>query len=192
MINLYYNYFKHPNPERAKEIDFCKEKNLQNKLLNVILINHQDRPTFDFYFKKINETTGPDDINIICNSDIFFDDTISLTSNMPHNTAYALCRWNYISPSQVKFYDKAYSQDVWIFKGPIKNINANFHLGYPRCDQRIAHEIRKAGYLLYGPSRQIKAYHVHNVKIWNYSAKNIIQGPGEHVLITNIVFEDKK
>ncbi len=181
MINLYYNYFKHPDPKRAKEIDFCKKKNLENKLLNVILINQQNRLTFDDYFIKINQTTGPDDINIICNSDIFFDDTISLTPKMDHNDAYALCRWDYSPPSSIKFYDKVFSQDTWIFRGPIKKIIGNFHLGKPGCDNRVAHEIKTSGYRISNPSLTIKTYHFHTSKIRDYKPKDRVPGPYLHL-----------
>ena len=106
---------------------------------------------------------------------------------MTHNIAYALCRWDYISSSQAKFYDKIFSQDTWIFKGPVKKMDGNFQLGYPRCDQCIAYEIKKAGYILHNPSRQIKTYHLHNSKIRNYSFKQRITRPGIHVPISSLV-----
>jgi hypothetical protein len=181
MINLYYNYFKHPDPKRAYEIDFCKNKNLQNKHLNVILINHQNRLTFDFYFDKINQNTGPDDINIICNSDIFFDDTINLTLKMDHEEAYALTRWDYLSPSNIKFWDKVFSQDTWIFKGSLKKIVGNYFLGRPGCDNRVAHEIKESGYKISNPSLTIKTYHFHTSKIRDYKPKDRVPGPYLHL-----------
>ena len=59
-------------------------------------------------------------------------------------------------------YNKNSSQDVWIFKGPIKpNLKADFPLGVPRCDNRLLYELQEAGYTVLNPAFSIKAYHIH-------------------------------
>ena len=97
MIRLLYNYYEDKNPARKKEIDFCLQKNLENPYLNVIVIESMEKPTYSMFFDKINQLTGPEDINIICNSDIFFDETIQMTSHLAPHRAYALSRWDYIN-----------------------------------------------------------------------------------------------
>ena len=77
MINLFYNYYKDKSEERQKEIDLCFSNNIKNSNLNVITFNSQNRLTFSFFFKKINLLSSTEDINIICNSDIFFDESIT-------------------------------------------------------------------------------------------------------------------
>ena len=72
MIRLLYNYYEDRNPVRKKEIDFCLQKNLENPHLNVIIVEGLEKPAYNTMFEKLNWITGPDDLNIICNSDIFF------------------------------------------------------------------------------------------------------------------------
>src|SRR5271167_3528506 len=110
MIRLLYNYYEDKNPGRKKEIDMCLQKNLENPHLNVMVIESADKLTYSFFFQKINEVTGPDDINIVANSDIFFDETIVLASTMPPDAAYVLSRWDWINERNIKFFDRSDSQ----------------------------------------------------------------------------------
>ena len=168
MINLLYNYYKDKNPERQKEIDLCLAKNLANKHINTIVIESQDRLTYSYYFKKINNITLPNDINIICNSDIYLDETILNCQHIQKNECYALSRWDIKLKGQPELFNRPDSQDTWIFKGPIKsNLYGDIFLGMPGCDNRIAYEIVKAGYILSNPSKKIKTYHVHSSNIRN-------------------------
>ncbi len=183
MINLFYNYFKYENPSRQKEIDLCLNNNLKNKNLNTIIIESQKRLTYSFYFKKINSITLPNDINIICNADIYFDNTVMLCQNMKPNDCYALSRWDVSSDGKSQLFQRSDSQDTWIFKGKIKNnLYGDICLGMPGCDNRIAHEIVKAGYNLLNPSQSIKTYHVHISNVRNYDKKHdTIPGPYKHI-----------
>jgi len=185
MINLIYNYYKTKEKARQKEIDFCLNKNLSNKFLNVIIIELQNNPTYNYLFKTINKITSDNDVNIICNSDIFFDESISLCNNIEQNECYALSRWDYESEHKSCFFNRSDSQDTWIFRGFVKNIDGNFCLGKPGCDNRIAYEIKKSGYKITNPSKNIKTYHVHNSNIRNYNIKNykqeVVSGPYLHI-----------
>lgn len=177
MIRLLYNYYEDKNPTRKKEIDFCLQKNLANIHLNTIIIETPNKPSYQSLFTKINELTGPDDVNIIANSDIFFDDTIALTYKMNHNDAWALCRWEWRSEEKIEFANRPDSQDVWIFKGKVKNVVSNFTLGMRGCDNRIAYELAQVGYNVTNPSQSVKTYHVHNSQIRNYTMKDCIPPP---------------
>lgn len=186
MIRLIYNYYEDKNKVRKREIDFCLQKNLDNPHINVVIIETEEKPTYNLFFQKINEMTGPDDINIICNSDIFFDETIILTATMKHKQVYALSRWDYINEHNIKLFDRHDSQDTWIVKGRVENVISNFTLGKKGCDNRIAYEFKNAGYLISNPSRSIKTYHVHNSNIRNYSQRDIVPGPYHTVHITSL------
>lgn len=175
-IRLIYNYYNDSNPERKKEIDFCYQKNIDNPLLDVVLLNSDRIPTYRDFFNRINELTSPNDINIICNSDIFFDETIMLSTGISTKEIYALSRWEW-NGDQSKLRDIENSQDTWIVRGKIENVNGDFSLGKPFCDNRIAHEFKKAGYKVSNPSKSIKTYHFHGSGIRHYSAKDNIPGP---------------
>jgi hypothetical protein len=186
MIRLLYNYYEDKNPARKKEIDFCLQKNLENNHLNMVIIESAEKLTYDFFFNRINELTGPDDINIICNSDIFFDDTIRLASHLKHNASFALSRWDYINEHNIKLFDRCDSQDTWIVRGFIKHVKGDFTLGKKGCDNRIAYELLDAGYRPTNPSRSIKTYHVHNSNVRNYSHNDTVRGKYQTVQVVSL------
>lgn len=177
MIRLFYNYYEDKNPVRKKEIDFCLKKNLENTLINTVIIESPNKPTYEFFFQQINKVTGPDDINIICNSDIFFDETISLAENIKHNQLYALLRWEWHGPNNITFNERPDSQDTWIVRGKVENVFGNFTLGIRGCDNRIAHEFLKSGYTVINPAKSIKSYHVHQSNIRNYTMQDVVPPP---------------
>ncbi len=177
MIRLFYNYYEDKNPVRKREIDFCLQRNLNNKLITTVIIESASKPTYEFFFEQINKITGPDDINIICNSDIFFDETISLVSGIKDKQLYALSRWNWFNDNYVVFFDRPDSQDTWIVKGKVEGVFGNFTLGIRGCDNRIAYEFNKAGYGVTNPSKSIRSYHVHNSGVRNYTMADVVPEP---------------
>jgi len=167
MINVFANYYYEKNILRRKEIDQCIINNLINKNINYILINSNDRMKYNDFFNIINSYTGSNDINILCNLDIYFDDTVIKVKNIQEFQFYCLSRWE-VRGNNIDFSNRPDSQDVWIFKGKCKPINGDFYLGWAGCDNRIAHEAQTAGYQVSNPSIDIKTYHIHNSNLRNY------------------------
>jgi len=172
-IRLFYNYYEDQNPKRKREIDFCLQKNIDNLLLDIVILQTDSAPTFNFYFEKINKLTSSNDINIICNSDIYFDNTVSLVNNLGTRELYALSCWDwrpYPPPRELEGGISVHrnvhnSQDAWIVRGKVENVDGNIVLGTPFYDSRIAYEFRKAGYNIKNPSKTIKANHFHSSDI---------------------------
>jgi hypothetical protein len=177
MIRLFYNYYQDKNPVRKREIDYCLHMNQANPLLTTVVVDSPGKPSYEYFFQQINAVTGPDDINIICNSDIYFDSTIALTERMKHKQLWALSRWDWHGPNHIVFFDRPDSQDTWIVRGKVENVYGNFTLGIRGCDNRIAHEFHKAGYAVSNPSRSVKSYHVHNSGIRNYTMADVVPPP---------------
>jgi SAM-dependent methyltransferase len=175
-IRLFYNYYEDKNPQRKQEIDFCLQKNIDNALFDLVVIESSDNPTFNFMFDKINRLTGPNDISIICNADIFFDNTIPLINKIGSKEVYALSRWQWRGSPAASTFDGERSQDVWVVRGKTENVNGDFQMGKPACDNRIAFEFQKAGYSILNPSQSIKVYHYHSSGIRNYTNADTIQG----------------
>jgi len=180
MINLYQNYYEESNLLRRKELDHCRSCNIQNPKLNVQQIKSNKRLTFTDFFQAINKITKPDDINVIANLDIIFDDSIDLAKNMHYNDFYCLTRYDLINNEPV-FYNRAVSQDVWIWKGEIKGVFGDFELGQLGCDNKLAFEARKATYNVSNPSLSIKTYHLHESGFRNYKKEDVIAGPYLHL-----------
>ncbi|MFA6201506.1 MAG: hypothetical protein WC679_13985 [Bacteroidales bacterium] len=181
MFNLFVNIYQDKNATRQAELDFCLLQNLSNPLINTIVFNCQDRLSYSFFFDKINKISAKDDINIIANADIYFDETIQLASSITEHQCFALSRWDILVNGTPSFFHREDSQDVWIFKGKIKsNLFGNFTLGFCGCDNRLAYEMKKAGYQVINPSLSIKAYHKHSSQIRNYIMRDkrfIVPGP---------------
>lgn len=169
MIRLFYNYYQDSNIERRKEIDLCFYKNLTNPHINMIVIESQQKLTYNNYIDRINQLANPDDISVFCNSDIYLDDTILKTQYMKPRDVYALSRWDVDKQGNAKFWNRKDSQDTWIVRGKVEPLNGDFALGTPGCDNRIAHEFQKSGHLVSNPGISIKTYHVHTSNVRNYN-----------------------
>ena len=192
---LFINWYNEQRTKRAKELLECLNRNIENKAIShivnisdtpienkrVINAHHEERLTFGVFFQAINATVDPEDISIIANLDIFFDETIEQAKRIKENECFALSRWEILpngkkNEKQVQVLGD--SQDVWIFKGKVRKLKkSDFYLGMLGCDNRIAHELKGAGYNVLNPSKTIKAWHLHNSNIRNYNEHDIIPPP---------------
>src|ERR1035437_4119693 len=201
MINLFTNYYKYT--QRQSEIDECIKKNIECTAIDKIFLiskkdekyteNHkivsielENRPKFKDMFDIINKNSTVNDINILCNTDIFFEETsINLLKRMKNNECISLTRWDFFKneaqPTRCMRQD---SQDSWIFKGQIKNgVSGNFYMGTPGCDNRIAFELSKM-YLIYNPSDDVKSYHIHYSNARTYEWKDKLDYPHAYLPFT--------
>jgi hypothetical protein len=174
---LFYNYYEEKDPKRKLEIDQCLQNNINNPHFDLIILDCQERPTYYFFFKKINQLAGPDDISIFCNSDVFFDNTVSIASRINEKEVYALSSWTWQGKNHSNVPTKDNSQDAWIVKGKIENVCGDFPIGLNYSENRLAYEFNKAGYTLLNPSKTIKVTHVHSSGIRNYTEVDIVEGP---------------
>ncbi len=198
MINLFTSYYKDKNEERQKEIDFCLDKNISNGFIDKIyilsetddvpftsdklkIIPHK-RPTFKDFLFHINQITGEEDINILSNTDIFFDKSLNDLKQFPlDGKVLCLLRWERYKngKSEIKI-KRPDCQDSWVFKGKIKTEDMwlDFHMGKLGCDNRICYEFKQAGYKLENPCFLIQSHHLHNTQTRNY--KETLVGQEEH------------
>lgn len=163
-INLFTSSYREKDEQRRQELLSCLTRNSAILGANrVHLLKEGDtRITYQDMFDHMAKHSGPDDINILANSDIYLDETIHLAEKIGKDECYALTRYNVLGENKIQFEDTPGSQDVWIFRGRIKPGNYSFPMGMPGCDNRIAHELLEAGYRVYNPSLAIKTYHLHS------------------------------
>lgn len=181
MIHLIINTYK-AESVRQIELDICLEKNMALPFLTIHDI--QPRPTYNDFFSLVCKHIAKgdfsnEDIFVIANSDIYFDETLLLANKIKQCEVYALTRYD-IKRGQARFFDRPDSQDVWIFRGAIPPIvGADFHLGVGGCDNRIAYLLSKNGYTVSNPSLSIKTYHLHEsgVRTFNYNKHKVIPPP---------------
>ena len=168
-------FYKPENEDRFNEIKYCLKRNIENFLIDIIAIHVKpsdiqyleeskkikifevaDRATYQCLFDS--ESLIGEGLIIIANSDIFIEeDAIKLClQNIQENQMYALSRWDL-------------DED-------------DIPLGIPGCDNRIAYELKEAGYEVINPSKRVKTYHYH---LSNYrSYKEIDRLEGEFYCIT--------
>jgi 2-polyprenyl-3-methyl-5-hydroxy-6-metoxy-1,4-benzoquinol methylase len=172
-IRLFFNYYEDKNPIRKQELLTCLNKNITNPYFDIIVLDSPERPTYDFFFQKINRLAAPNDISIFCHSDIFFDKTIELASKIEDKEIYMLTKWNWPTYDIIENGESS----TWIVKGKIENVYSDFPIGINKSSQRFAYELNKAGYKLSNPAKKIKTFHIHNSNIKNYTDNDIVLGP---------------
>lgn len=180
-IHLFTTFYIEKKEARLNELLICLRKNLSNTAITSITVFNEGgdlsefdspkfkvnriakRPTYQDFFNHINQYGNNFDIHIIANSDVYFDEHVAVLHHLDlKNSVLALSRWDTIESKRPKLYNHNDSQDVWIFKGRIReNLSVDFPLGVPRCDNRLFYEMQEAGYRVLNPAFSIKAYHIH-------------------------------
>jgi hypothetical protein len=150
------------------------------------------RPVYQDYLSRISAIAGADDVSIIANADIYFDESIGLlrTVSLPGNTVLALARWERRDGGKLHLNDRNDSQDAWIFRGRPRPMRADFPVGVPRCDNRLVKELEVAGYSVLNPSFTIRAIHLHNEERDEYPTEtrdDFVPGPYGYVWPHNLM-----
>ena len=101
-----------------------------------------------------------DHINVIANSDIYFDETLELAQGILPRQVYALSRWDKEGIALVPYHKKD-SQDAWIVLGEVPHLSAPFQMGVPGVDNALVHSLRMYGMTVTNPCKSIRAIHVH-------------------------------
>src|SRR5690606_9712663 len=141
-----------------------------SKLDKVELVKLNKRPTFQYLFNYCNDNFKGKKC-IISNTDIIFNETLSkIIKYSLDNKVLALSRWDITKNGDLELFKRPDSQDCWIFESPIKlNVNCDFLLGKPGCDNRIAYIIDNSGYEIINPSKSIITEHLHLSGLRNYN-----------------------
>lgn len=201
-INLITNLYIDKNAERQKELELCLKNNIENPLIDFIhafatpkerdyyiekfkcdklfVWALTERPTYNAYFWLTREAkyVVQDAINIISNTDIYFNETLQLVKEFYQKednakTCLATCRWDLQPNGEIAHYDHCDSQDFWSFAGSVQKMEgADFTCGKRGCDNSIAHIISQNGYNVINPSIDVQSIHVHNSAIRNYDVNN--------------------
>jgi hypothetical protein len=203
---LFINYYCHPSEDRNAEYEFCLQKNAsvfdkvfimvesfiecikridkikQHGSCHVLVSPDNKRPTFQSFLNQIKREYFANSINVIANSDIFFETTnqleqsmLSLDEENRNKIAFALSRWDWSPNKEPVLFNRPDSQDAWCFYGNknIDNIkNVDFSLGIAGCDNRFAYELEAANYNVINPSKTIHTFHYHDTQLRTYINDN--------------------
>lgn len=199
MITLYQSYFAVKDETRRSELDRALKLNIDNQLIDRIVLltvpgsdppvnskceivelvdsRFNGRCDFGYFFSLINKNCQDDDISIIANSDISFDDSLVLVNTLKNSQVFAVTRHEdrggifqlYVGPD---------SQDAWCFRGRVRDMNDNFRIGLRGSDNRLAYELVTCGYEVINPCRELIITHHHASHDRDYwDAESMTPGP---------------
>jgi hypothetical protein len=157
------------------------------------------RPSFQDCFTLVN-ACYPSSIVVLSNADIYFNHTLELLAGYNFdNKFFAITRWDeqedgslllfrqYKADGSFDEFASELSQDVWIFKAPIKDfIRADFKLGTWACDGYIACQAWLSGLEVINPCLSIQCCHVHRSKVRHWIPQSIpgvkaLRIPWQHI-----------
>lgn len=183
---LLQGYFIHSIESRNEEFLKCLKKNINNPAIKKIILFFENlteeiylfkipflknekieiipiynRPTYKMIIDYCNQYLK-NEICIIANTDIWFDETIEKLNYIDFNNTM-VCLTRYDSCKNYEFHtDTGVSHDSWIFKTPIKNFYNNIQMGILGCDSYFNQKVGESGYKILCPSYDIKSYHEHS------------------------------
>jgi len=208
VIRLVIEYWNSSDEERNIEVKNTINKNIKSGYFDHIIIFTQSYEGTSDIIKQeivdlhigfpkrycdmidyINEITSENDINIISNSDILFDETIVNSNKVERGEVYCLSRWENGTPygemiiatdNQTKYKTTA---DTWVWLGKLNYISAydfrnnlfffgDYCLGEIGCDNAFAFDLVISKYVVWNPFDKIKCHHIHDSKIRNGSSNN--------------------
>jgi hypothetical protein len=191
-IRLFTSSYDEPSESRRREYLECLQHNSDCGVIDEIhllvegagawlpthagLVRHAigARPTYADFFARINGMAQPDDLSIIANSDVYFDRSVTMArSLLAGDSCLALSRWDVAVDGSVRLFERADSQDAWIFKGPVRCEGiGQYPVGVYDCDNKIAWELEQAGYAVGNPALSLRTYHLHRGEARSYDPAN--------------------
>lgn len=182
---LYQQIFK-STPEVEAYNLYCIHKNLLNRNFNKIVlfiekgyeislssnkiefVEFNDRISYkDWFFISKNN----DEIKILANSDIYFDESINYLKKINwNNTLVILSRKDLTKEGKIVdsevFYKSSKkinplcSQDAWAYKDNLGYFYCDYKLGYWNCESQLRNSAKKSGLNVKNLSEKINAIHV--------------------------------
>ena len=172
---------------RLSEVHVFLEDRLEPRAIpelsnpKVRLVPHGRRLTFGELFAYANQHLARRRV-IIANNDIYFDRTLARLDDYDlAGKLLCLSRWEVQADGSAQLFDSCSSQDAWIFQAPIRAFAADWHLGLPGCENRLAYEAKEAGLLLENPARSVRALHLHLSQVRHYRERQRLRGQGHMV-----------
>jgi hypothetical protein len=206
-FKLFTTFYRSSDATRTEENQRCILKNLANPVFSEVhvLLDHGleclefvdghsklvqvrlgRRPKFSDIFSYVNQCSKHDDMNVVANTDIYFDEELRVLELVQDpGTVFALTRWDVQADGSARFFNRYNSQDSWVFKGQIRDVGGDYFIGTPGCDNRLVHELRTANYHVVNPAFSIKSFHLHQSMVRPYlngEGPGAVRGPYGYVL----------
>lgn len=198
MIRLVTAYCEPPTGSRLTEICECLARNAALPVVDQInvftadcawlpplekLFGHQldRRPTFTEMLRFAAGLAADGDVTVVLNADCHFDDTFApALQYLNPGACWALSRSDLMADGALRPWWRRDSQDAWVMRGPVKPVTADFTPGVPGCDNRLAHELKQAGYTVTNPCRTVRVIHRH-LGEKGYNRRTVVPPPYQFV-----------
>jgi len=191
--------YQSPDVLRQAELDAVREANARVAAFADVLEvdGAAKRWTFaDFFRLAAKRVAGQ--ICVLANSDIAFDDSVARASSLvERGMLVALSRWDddsapsmegRVAGAEWRFF--SHSQDVWMFKaGGLPPFEADFQLGIPQCESRLAYEAAAAGVVVANPALSVVCRHHHASAVRSWRRREGYRGPMLFPRLTTMAIE---
>jgi hypothetical protein len=202
LLTLITQYYVPDKPKRAREINECLRRNIENPLIDkIFLLNESPQPypksdkivecvigsrlTYADIMKFIKLELPPNLIVMFANSDIYYDDTLRyLWSVDLRDTFISLLRYDVKEDGTSQLFGpRADSQDTWIMMSDcVKSrewswTDLDFPFGKAGCDNAINVEMLKKKMVVVNPALTIRSHHLHRSGVRNYDPSDIVDKP---------------
>jgi hypothetical protein len=120
------------------------------------------RPTYREFFAYAREHF-PEQVVAVCNSDVYFDESISKAANIACGQMWCLCRYNITENGRLELEGRGIggSADAWVFRAPLPQFEDDIVIGVRGCDSYLAQKAAKAGIILANPCFSVVLRHLH-------------------------------
>lgn len=177
------------DPRRQRELDDARDRNRAAGVFTAFesVDGSARRASFADLFRLAAERFAGR-VCVIANSDIACDASLRLAEPLLADgrpVLVALTRWDDASgPSMEgrvdatdwRFY--SHSQDTWVFvAGRLPPFPADFLLGIPGCESRLAFEAAAAGVTVVDPALSIRTWHLHASGTRSWTRRDAYRGP---------------
>lgn len=190
MIVLFCQYYVPKNAARRREVDLCFQKNIENPLINKIVMFFEkredmalipdkkhiekkylpERMSYGFWLRETDKLSAGT-LSILVNADIYLDDSLANVSSTLDAMRAAKCfmaltRYN---PEEGRLRlneNPHWTQDTWALVKDHEPMpialyqEANFELGQPGCDNKIAYVMHSYGFRVTNPCGVIRSIHL--------------------------------
>tara|TARA_Y100001970_G_scaffold122281_1_gene151579 strand:+ start:1877 stop:5005 length:3129 start_codon:yes stop_codon:yes gene_type:complete len=195
VISVFFPYYQCGDADRQKEIDLCLRQNAENPHIDnlIVVIDdgcdvpfttsnmkvlHVDRRVTYKYWVELTQQYCSYGISVLCNSDIYFDDSVIRLNEVlaKPKSFLALSRWELLSGETEKHPNPHWSQDTWAMNVGEQLSNSFLHqldfpMGVPRCDNKIAYLFAVHGWSVHNPVDYVKSIHAHETQMRTYNKK---------------------
>jgi hypothetical protein len=194
-ITLFVPYYTCESETRQAELDLCLRQNIDNATIERIIliiddgsipplqhdkikaVNVEGRPTYRLWLDLTKDYVS-NGISVLANSDLYFDHTIPLLSQVlkSKDTFVALSRYESNGDEWNLHQNPHWSQDSWAIRSGV-SVSEVLHrsleipMGVPRCDNRVAYLFVLYGWKVVNPCRFIRSYHQHQSLERKYDLK---------------------